>query len=783
MREWSVSSEVYLQKMKTSSFEYHNLRIAEHALGWKEILGNRIPDWLGREIDIFETEIVLRKQGKIDEKVFAERRLRRGIYGQRYDNGHRFDGKTTQKIAYPAGEIVKGPNTLWDAPGMVRIKIPYGGLSPERLETIAELAEEYSDGVLHVTTRQDIQLHFVHIDWTPALMRRLAAVGITTREACGNSVRNVTACPIAGVCRDETFDVTPYAHACFRFLLGHPDVQDFGRKFKIAFSGCNQHPCGLTSMHDMGFIAKTRSENGASKKGFEMVVGGGLGPVPYKAKLFSEFVPEEEMLPLAQSVARVFARLGEKKDRNRARIKFLVAKLGIDEFKRLVLEEREKLPPDPRWKEYFAASVSESFQETPLPAPQGTIQKDEQESSEDFKQWKGSNVYQQKQSGYAAVTVTLPLGDMTAEQARLLADLARRYAKGTIRSTVQQNVLFRWVREESLPELYKILCANGLGKPGADTLIDVTACPGTDTCKLGISSSRGLAAELNRALAEGAFSRNEAIKDLRIKVSGCFNSCGQHHIADIGFYGVSRNINGRTVPHFQLILGGQSRENAASYGMAVGAFPSKRVPQLVTRILDQYVRERQTNETFQSYVRRVGKSYFLKVLEDLQKIPAFDSDASFYMDWADSRVYTIGDMGKGECAGEIVPLVQFELSSCEREVFEAQVQLERKDYRKSSRTAYLAMLHAAKAVVKTQVQDVPEEPEVIVKEFRARFHETELFHDPFAGAKFARFLFAAHEEPEIKNCTEELASHRVEESSLFVEACYSCLSRMKLVQK
>src|SRR5574342_572314 len=325
----------------------------EKTLTWKDKLAARIPEELGREIDIFEQQMELRKQGKIDEKVFAETRLRRGIYGQRYDNGQRHDGKKIQKLRLSA-DLVKGPDTLWDAPGMMRIKIPFGGVTPEQLEILADLSEEYADGVTHVTTRQDFQLHYVHIDDTPALMRRLAAVGITSREACGNVVRNVTACPLAGICHEEAFDTTPYAKACAKSLLGHPDTQDFGRKFKIAFSGCQQHPCGLVTMHDMGAVAKARVIDGREQRGFALYVGGGLGSVPYKAKLFDPFLPEEELLPIAQAISRVFARLGEKRNRARARLKFLIAHLGMDEFRKLVLEERRNLSADPRWTAHLA---------------------------------------------------------------------------------------------------------------------------------------------------------------------------------------------------------------------------------------------------------------------------------------------------------------------------------------------------------------------------------------------------------------------------------------------
>src|SRR5271167_1230555 len=366
---------------------------------WKEELSGKMPENLARELDIYETEIALRKQGKIDERLFAETRLRRGTYGQRYDNGQRYDGAKFQEVVYPSGALTKGPNTMWDAPGMQRIKIPGGGLNADQLETLADLAEEYSDGIAHVTTRQDFQLHYVHIEDTPSVMRRLAAANITTREACGNSVRNVTACPYSGVCPDEKFDVTPYSRAMSKFLMGHPDTQNFGRKFKHSFSGCSQHACGLASMHDMGMVAVTQIENGKEKRGFEVSVGGGLGAVPYQAKLFDKFVPPEELLPLAQAIARVFARLGEKKNRNRARIKFLIQDLGIEKFKELVLEERKILPYDPRWTEYI--KDAQQFEETPL-RPGG---KWPTSGSDSFKRWASTNTRPQKDEGYVTVTV------------------------------------------------------------------------------------------------------------------------------------------------------------------------------------------------------------------------------------------------------------------------------------------------------------------------------------------------------------------------------------------
>jgi len=747
---------------------------------WKQHLDGGMPEHLAREIDIFETEIALRKQGKLEERLFAETRLRRGAYGQRYDNGQRSDGTKTQKLNFPSGDLTKGPNTMWDAPGMQRIKIPGGGLNASQLETLAELAEEYSDGIAHVTTRQDFQLHYVHIDDTPTIMRRLAAANITTREACGNSVRNVTACPYAGVCTDEAFDVTPYARALSRFLLGHPDCQNFGRKFKPAFSGCAQHACGLTSLHDLGLIAKRRkhAETGREEIGFEMYVGGGLGAVPYPAKLFESFIAEEELLPLAQAIARVFARLGEKKNRSRARLKFLVQDLGIGKFRDLVLEERKRLPFDPRWTEYIEVAKAQ-FKEAPLrPASEmpNLVQiAGLNGASENFKHWLKSNTRPQRQPGYVTVTVTLPLGDITANQLRSFADIVRRFTRETVRTTVEQNLVVRWVSKSDLPELYKALVAVGLGDPGAGALVDITSCPGTDTCKLGISSSRGLAAELRKRVSEKSFQSDEAVRNLHIKISGCFNSCGQHHVADLGFYGVSRKIAGYAVPHFQVVLGGQWENNAGSYGLPVVAIPSKNIPQVVTRLTDRYVAERNPAETFKDFVKRIGKAELKSMLDDLTRPPA--GDRSFFSDWGDPRAYTLGDMGDGECAGEVVSPLDFGLAAAERELFEAQVAFEQGDVEKAGNAGYHSMLTAARALVQAEYPHVSSNPDQVVSEFRKRYYDTQLFFDPFAGGKFASYLFDAHAKASEPR-SEESVRYLIDEAQLFIDAAHSCSNRL-----
>jgi sulfite reductase (ferredoxin) len=743
------------------------------ATTWKEKLTGQVREDWAREIDIFETQIELRKKGKVEEKLFAETRLRRGTYGQRYDNGQRHDGEKTQTLPFPSGALTKGPVTMWDAPGMQRIKIPYGKLTAEQLDTLSELAEEYSDQILHITTRQDIQLHFVHIEDTPDLMRRLAAAGITTREACGNTVRNVTACPYAGVCNTESFDVIPYADAMAFFLLGHPDTQDFGRKFKVAFSGCKDEPCGLTNIHDAGAIARTRVVDGQLKRGFEFSVGGGLGAVPYNAALFDEFLPEEELLPTVQAVCRVFARLGERENRARARLKFVVKKLGIDEFKRVVLEERAKLRPDERWTKFL--SDLHITDEKPLkpgaplgpgPYPAG------------FEAWRASNVRPQSQPGYSTAKITLPLGDFTPAQGRFLAELARKYTGDSLRATVEQNLLFRWVADADLPAFYSELAKVSLHQAGADTITDVTSCPGTDTCKLGISSSRGLATELHKQLTVLSDTMDPVAKDLHIKCSGCSNSCGQHHVADLGFLGVSRNVNGRRVPHFQLVIGGQYRSNGGSYGLAIGAIPSKRVPEAVKTLTDRFVNEKLAGETFQTFIARIGKKEIRKLVDQLNVIPSYEQDPSFYSDWGDPREYTIGDLGVGECAGEVVPLVQVGLADSEREVFEAQLSLEEKNSTAAAEHAFSAMVLAAQALTREKNSFLGEGVDEIVSEFRKHYYDTKLFFDPFSGGKFAHYFFRAHEHRGEAAGSLDAAHQLIEEAQLFVEAAHQCYTRI-----
>jgi len=736
---------------------------------WKEQLRGQLREDWAQEIEIFETQIELKKQGKIDDKIFAETRLRRGAYGQRYDNGQRHDGVDTRVLNFPSEGKTKGVDTVWDAPGMMRIKIPYGRLTSKQLEVHCDLAEEYSDQILHVTTRQDIQLHFVHIEDTPDLMRRLAAVEITTREACGNSVRNVTACQYSGVCDTETFDVTPYAQACMEFLLGHDDTMDFGRKMKIAFSGCEEKPCGLTSFHDIGALARVQD----GKRGFKLVVGGGLGAVPYVAPTFAEFLPEEELFPVMQAVCRIFGRMGEKANRSRARIKFLVKKLGIEKFREIVLAERELLRPDPRWTK-FLSDLQKTDEE---PSRSGSAPKTT-DLPVGYEAWAKHNVRPQAQEGYSVVLVKLPLGDFTPKQGRALADLAREFGPGSVRLTADQNAIIRWVPSGDTSLVYERLAAVGLSEPGAETISDITACPGTDTCKLGISASRGVAAELRKHLSVVQVEK-ENVEKLTIKCSGCFNSCGQHHVSDIGFLGVSRSVGGRRVPHFQLVVGGEWTNNAGNYGLAIGAVPSKNVPAAVDALTKAYASGALEGEKFRQWVDRVGKREVKNLITPLTEVPPYEQDPSYYVDWGDPREYTIGDIGVGECAGEVVGFVDMGLSHAERELFEAQLALDEKQPEKAIELGKKAMLHAARALAREYNANVSEDPLEITSEFRKYLVENNgLFLDKYVGPKFAHFLFRNIEEGP-RNHAVDGARELIEEAQLFVEASHACYERMQ----
>ena len=568
------------------------------------------------EVDQFEREVLAFLEGGGLGEGFRAFRLQHGIYGQRQ-----------------VGEY------------MVRVKVPHGSLTAGQMDALAGIGEHFAPRRLgHVTTRQDVQFHSVQLADVPAVMRALAHAGLTTREACGNTVRNVTADPFSGLCFDTVFDVTPHAEAVARHFLRHPVSQKLPRKFKIAFSAC-PHDYGLIPIHDLGAMAVVHGHDGLERRGFRVSVGGGLGPTPRVAEVLEEFVPEEEMVRVVEAVLRVFDRLGQRRNRNRARIKFLVARLGIEEFRRLVRQELQSMPA---LEGGLYRSPDFALEETPdhLPASCGL---NGHAPAPGFGEWKATNVISQRQAGYELVQVTLPTGDLTLEQMRALAGIARRYAGGRLRTTPGQNVVLRWVHELDLPSLYADLVQAGLGEAGAGALSNVMACPGTDTCSQAITSSKGLAAVLREAILRGSLYADPLVRQIRIRISGCLNSCGQHHIADIGFHGCAVHNNGRLLPAFQLLVGGVGSGEGA-IARPVMKVAARCVPEAFGQLVAHYVDDRRTGEPFAEYVRRVGVAHIRSVLAEFREMPAFNEDPMAYVDWGAYKLFSLEERGEGECA-------------------------------------------------------------------------------------------------------------------------------------
>ncbi|WP_028376634.1 HEPN domain-containing protein [Leeuwenhoekiella sp. MAR_2009_132] len=619
------------------------------------------------EKDIIELErkIKLFKDGKIDEERFRSLRLARGVYGQRQEGVQ-----------------------------MIRIKLPYGKVTSDQLLRISDVSDEYSRGKLHITTRQDIQIHYVSLDRTPELWAELEKSDVTLREACGNTVRNVTASPDAGINPDEAFDTTPYAHATFQYFLRNPISQEMGRKFKMSFSSTDDDSA-LAFIHDLGFIPKIK--DGA--RGFKVMLGGGLGSQPRHADTLHEFLPVNQLIPLIEGVLRVFDRHGERARRLKARMKFLIKDLGVDGFMALVEEEQKALA-----YKTFEIDTAEFEKEITAPlmeAPQVTI-----EDLKAYAAWKATNVFKQKQNGLVAIGIKVKLGDFSTEKARALAGLIKKYAGDELRFTLRQNILLRHIPEGAIPFFYSQLANLGFARPGYETTADITACPGTDTCNLGIASSTGIADKLEDVLiAEYPEYLNN--KEITIKISGCMNACGQHNMAHIGFQGMSvRTPDKLVAPALQVLLGGGVvGDGQGRFADKVIKIPSKRGPQALRGILDDY-KENAGDLDFLSYYDEKGQRYFYDFLK-----PFSDTDnlvASDFIDWGNDEKY-IQEVGVGECAGVVIDLVQTLLLEAKDKLGSAIESFEEKRWADSVYHTYASLVNGAKAIllsenVKTNTQ-------------------------------------------------------------------------------
>lgn len=633
------------------------------------------------EKDIIELErkIQLFKDGKIDEERFRSLRLARGVYGQRQQGVQ-----------------------------MIRIKVPYGRLTSNKLRKISDVSDEYSTGRLHITTRQDIQIHYVNLDRTPELWAELEKEEVTLREACGNTVRNVTASELAGIDPDEHFDVTPYADALFRYLLRNPVCQEMGRKFKIAFSGSEKDDA-LTFMHDLGFIAQLDQDG---NRGFKVILGGGLGSQPRQGDEIFEFLSTDELIPFTEAVLRIFDRHGERKKRLKARLKFLLNDIGVDAFLTEVEAEKKALPHLKIPIEAEAKNLE--INQKPLP--------EDVSVDEHFSHWKKTNVIPQKQEGLVAIGIKVKLGDFYTPQARFLADLVEEYASSEIRLTLRQNLILPFIREDLLPYFYQKLSENGLAEVGFNSTVDITACPGTDTCNLGISSSTGIAKELESVLISEypQFLNN---KELLIKISGCMNACGQHNMAHIGFQGMTIKVGKQVAPALQVLLGGGTLGSGRGrFSDKVIKIPSKRGPKALRLILDDFI-EHGKND-FLSYYDEKGSTYFydfLKPLTNTENLTPTD-----FIDWGHEETFERA-IGVGECAGVVIDLIATLLFESEEKLSTSKEAFSQEKYADAIYHAYNVFINTAKALLTSESVSCNSQAK-IVEDFDTHFIQNGKFN-------------------------------------------------------
>lgn len=577
-----------------------------------------------RDIERFERAIAQYLVGEIDEDVFRVMRLNNGVYGQRH-------GGTNQ---------------------MVRIKLPAGSITAEQLDTMADLAETFSRGWGHITTRQNIQMHDVELTRVPEFMRRLAQVGLTSREACGDTVRNVMACHLAGACPHERLDVTPWAEATFQHFVRNPLGQRLPRKFKINFSGCSTD-CGQAMFNDVGVIATTRTlADGTTESGFRVYVAGGLGATPHPALALEEFTSRDELLPTIEAVLRVFDQAGNRDNKLRARLKWVVDQLGVDELRRRVLKVRRTLPASSSWPGGIPELVAKHGD-----APAGATSSGDVSAvgqgvrvdvlpSDPYLRWVASSVVRGTANGTVSAVAYAALGDVTAAQFRALAAIQRELGLD-VRLSNRQNVVFRGLSDAQLPVLYARLESIGMARPGAELARDVVACPGADTCNIAVTQSRGLAKAIGEALEREGLAE---VGGVRINISGCTNSCGQHHASDIGFFGAERRAHGRPAPGYQMLLGGYVGQERIHFGDKALRLPAKAAPEAAARVVRRFVAERSAGETFRGWLDRVGGASVVAAgLADLDAFPSPEERPDFYADYDETGPF-VADVGDSECA-------------------------------------------------------------------------------------------------------------------------------------
>ncbi len=643
------------------------------------------------EKDIVELEKKIRlfREGKMDEEKFRSLRLARGVYGQRQQGVQ-----------------------------MVRIKLPYGKMTLAQWNRIADVSDEYSTGNLHLTTRQDIQIHFVSLDRTPEMWNELEKNDVTIREACGNTVRNITASDIAGIDPEEPFDVTPYAHAMFEYFLRKPVCQEMGRKFKIAFSS-SEKDTALVFMHDLGAIPRIKFIDGKEVRGFKVLVGGGLGAQPHLAITTHEFLEEDLLIPYLESVLRVFDRHGERNSRHKARIKFLIQKIGIEAFNELVVEEQNALTH----QRYKVVRSQESGDGSPLNSELRTLNSELSIDPFRYQLWKNTNVFKQKQEGYLAVYVRVPNGNISSHSSRRLTEKLKDVIADDVRVTINQGLQLRFIKPENLEYVYSVLDDEGLATAGFGSVADVTSCPGTDTCNLGISNSTSTALALS-AVIEEEFPEYLYNKEITIKISGCMNSCGQHGMASIGFHGSSLKSKGQVLPALQVLIGGGVLGGGEGrIADKVLKVPSKRGPDVIRTVLTDYKTNASNGETFLNYSQRNGERFYYELLKPLASLETLQAED--FIDWGQEEKFATA-IGVGECAGVMIDLISTLIMEAEEKIAASEECLSNSKWADGIYNAYAAQIHTAKALLLQQGMQCNTQ-HGILKDFDTHFSDKGLY--------------------------------------------------------
>ena len=630
------------------------------------------PDYVIQELAHYEEQIRRYRAGQIDETKMQKQRLHFGTYAQRQEGVQ-----------------------------MQRIKIPGGFLTADQLVRLADAADRFGSGFIHFTTREDAQIYYVQLEEVPTLLRFLAEGNITSREACGNTVRNITACYRAGTSASEAFNVLPFAQALFSYLVRNKLNQNLGRKFKISFEGCADDHSAL-QIHDIGFWGVTQTHNGEVRRGFRVYLGGGLGADPHLARLYTDFLPVEELFNFAAATLRLFDRYGERKARMKARMKFLIETMGWNEFRDALDEERFRIGEVPLTgldeSQEFVPGLKNGS--SPLPVL------DARTRNPRFQSWIRDSVIEHKVKAFSGVHVRVKLGDLTAQRARQLADVARLFSESQLRISIEQNIYLPWVRTAELHDLYLELGKLSLAEPGVGTIADVTTCPGSDTCRLGIASAKGLGSALNDAFQSSLAKYVEPARDLRIKISGCPNGCAQHSIANIGFYAAALSQDDRTVPAHFVTIGGQVASEQPQFGTLLGKFPAKNCVRVTETLLHEYKNKKQSNEDFNSFVNRIGIDRLKEVLDPLREVPTFESDPSFYEDFGhEHESFSVRKGVKGECAGSTVAETLPTIEAAQQLVYQAEAFIYHKEFEHAVLVAYEAAGAAARVPLYQRLVD------------------------------------------------------------------------------